>query len=734
MNMDSHTHKKERILIVDDTPANIDVLGAILSDEYDISVAVDGVMALDIAISNTPPDLILLDIMMPKMDGYEVAKRLKAIDATRDIPIIFVTAKIEDSDEAFGFEIGAVDYIRKPVNPTVTLARIKSQLELKQYRDRLTQVVEQKTDDVHATLKLLDQHRNRLTLVKEDLIDQKALAQKNQIYFRELFMNSPYGIILVGKDHRIIRTNSSFSKLMGYPISELLNKKYSAFSVDDDSKKIHSELIENAMQGQTLSMEIRCRHKNGYQIPISALAYPVKVNNIVQGVFVFYENISQRKIFEEKLKHQAYHDILTGVPNRLLFSERLDFAIEKQRQSSSYRFSVLLIDLDRFKSVNDSLGHQVGDELLKAVCQRISNCLRSNDTLARLGGDEFAILVPEISDANKISQIAARIKKATETSFTIQDHEVYISASMGIVMDTRSYETANHLLRDADLAMYHAKDAGKAQFKYFTPKLRENLLSMVEMEKDLRQAVDGYQLMLFFQPIVRISDLRTIGFEALVRWNHPEKGIVPPNHFIPIAEETGLILPIGDWIIDTACQYLSKWKTAYTDELSVNINISIKQFLQKQFKKNLIDSIDRHRLSANDIKLEFTESLLMEQTSSAVNKLQRLKDEGLTLSIDDFGTGYSSLSYLQQFPIDQIKIDRSFINSMGRREDSSEIVKSILLLSQSLKLSTVAEGVETEEQFETLKTLCCDYAQGYYFAKPMAPDRVLDFLYEKNAG
>ena len=721
---------KERILIVDDTPANIDVLGAILTDEYDISVAVDGPMALDIAQSATPPDLILLDIMMPEMDGYEVAQQLKSNETTQQIPIIFVTAKIEDSDEAFGFEIGAVDYIRKPVNPSVTLARIKSQLELKKYRDRLTRLVEEKTSDVATTQQQLQDQLNRLSIVKEDLNDKKAVAHKNQVYFRELFMNSPYGIILVGKDNRIIRSNSSFSNLMGYSISDILNKKFPGFSVGENAENAHLKLIEQAMKGDTVSIETKCRHKKGYDIPISALTYPVKLSGNIQGVFVFYENISQRKIFEEKLKHQAYHDILTGIPNRLLFSERLDFAIDRQRTSVDFRFSVLLIDLDRFKSVNDSLGHQAGDELLKAVSKRISHCLRTKDTLARLGGDEFAILLPDIHEKNKLSLIASRIRRAVESSFAIQGQEVHISASIGIVMDTRSYKDANHLLRDADLAMYDAKDSGKAQFKFFTPQMHENLMASVTMEKDLRQALETAQLMLFYQPIVRVRDTQPVGFEALVRWHHPEKGIIPPDQFVPIAEETGLILPMGEWIIETACQQLARWKKAYKTTLSVNINISIKQFLQNRFKKHLMATIRHYSLSTEDIKLEFTESLLMEHTRSAVNKLKDLKQAGFTLAIDDFGTGYSSLSYLQQFPIDQIKIDRSFINSMDRREDSFEIVKSVLSLSKSLGLSTVAEGVETQAQLATLARLSCEYAQGYFFAKPQPAADIENYLHK----
>ncbi|MCK5164857.1 MAG: EAL domain-containing protein, partial [Desulfobacula sp.] len=652
--METLQQEKKRILIVDDTPANIDVMGAILMSDYDISVALNGAMALDIVESGTPPDLILLDIMMPEMDGYEVTRRLKANEKTRQIPVIFVTAKIEEEDEAFGFQIGAVDYIRKPVNPCVTLARIKCQIELKRYKDQLAVLVEKKTTQVETSLKQLEDKRHKLSKAAEDLKDFEASAHKNHIYFRELFMNSPHGIILVGPDNKIISTNKSFSKLVGYDIEEIVNKKISGFSVAGDCKDEHSSLVQEALKGKTVSVETRCFHKKGFKIHVSALAYPVKINNSIQGVFVFYENISQRKLFEGKLKHQAYHDVLTGIPNRLLFSERLDFAIEKQKSSSIYRFAVLLIDLDRFKSINDSLGHQAGDELLKAVSAKVQGCLRADDTLARLGGDEFAILLSDIKGQAEVNAIASRICQAAESTFIIDKQEVHISASIGVVIDTKSYGNANLLLRDADLAMYNAKDAGKAQFKIFSRKMHEELMASITIEKELRKAIEQDRLVLYFQPIVQVPTGRLEGFEALIRWNHPEQGIVSPDNFIPIAEETGLMVPMGEWIIQTACQQLASWQQTFSKNLTVSINISIKQFSQNNFVEHLYETTKKHRLSPSDIKLEFTESLLMEHTCSAVQKLDKLRDLGFFLVIDDFGTGYSSLSYLQQFPINQI--------------------------------------------------------------------------------
>lgn len=586
---DSTNCIKEKILIVDDTPANIDVLGGILVRDYDISVAISGHMALDIVHSGETPDLILLDIMMPEMDGYEVARRLKADQATSHIPIIFVTAKIDDADEAVGFEVGAVDYIRKPVNAPITLARIKSQLELKQYRDQLARMVEKKTDQVKHS--------------------QKALVEEKQ-----------------------------------------------------------------------------------------------------------------------KLHHQAFHDALTGIANRRYFTEQLNTLLEMQKKKPGFRCAVLLIDLDRFKNVNDSLGHQAGDQLLKMVAEKIKQCLRNNDLLARLGGDEFAILLSDVDSDELISAIAERITQAAASPFMVSGQEIRISASIGVVTHTQRYDTANSLIRDADLAMYHAKDSGKAQFQFFSNRMRESALTCLTIETELRKALERRELVLYFQPIIDIASDTLEGFEALIRWHHPSRGLVPPDQFIPIAEETGLILPIGDWVIGEGCRKLVQIKEKTGQLLTMNLNVSIKQFLQNDFVDKLECEIAKAGLTPQNIKLEFTESLLMKHTQQAVKKLYALRDLGVKLAIDDFGTGYSSLSYLQQFPIDQIKIDRSFIKAMDNKEESRKIVKSILALAKSLNISAVAEGVETRSQLDQLSHLSCGSGQGYFIAKPMPWEDLYDFI------
>ena len=516
--------------------------------------------------------------------------------------------------------------------------------------------------------------------------------------------------------------------LFGYDYSDLSDDQFPDTMPDSRSQGKIRNLVQQALQGETGKVEAGCRHKNGFDIKVSALAYPIKIDDVVQAVFVFYEDITQRKLFEQKLYHQAFHDVLTGIANRRYFTEQLDALLEMQRKEHRFRFAVLLIDLDRFKNVNDSLGHQAGDRLLKMVAEKIKLCLRNNDLLARLGGDEFAILLSDVDSDDQISAIAERITNAAASPFMISGQEVRISASIGVVSHTQAYDDADSLIRDADLAMYHAKDSGKAQFQFFSSGMYESALTCLTIENELRKAVERRELVLYFQPIINIATDTLEGFEALIRWDHPSRGVVPPDQFIPIAEETGLILPMGDWIIQEGCKKLALLKEKIDQPLTMNLNVSIKQFLQDDFVDKLTAQVSKAGLFPQDIKLEFTESLLMKHTQQAVEKLYALRDLGVKLSIDDFGTGYSSLSYLQQFPIDQIKIDRSFVNAMDQKEESMEIVKSILSLASSLELSTVAEGVETQSQLDRLSHFSCDSGQGYFIAKPMPWKDVYDFI------
>lgn len=445
-------------------------------------------------------------------------------------------------------------------------------------------------------------------------------------------------------------------------------------------------------------------------------------------------DITDRRRAEAQLVHRAFYDALTDLPNRTLFMERLTGTVERARRRKTYRFAVLFIDVDRFKVINDSLGHLPGDKLLIAIGKRLLRCLSPDDMLARLGGDEFAVLLDLIEDVNDARRVAERIGAALAEPFSIDGHEVFITVSIGIALSEHHHARADELLREADVAMYRAKVAGKARYVIYDAKLHDYVMRMLRLETDLRRAVDRREFVVHYQPIVAIATRRVVGFEALIRWRHPSQGVVRPDDFIPMAEETNLILPIDRWVLSEACRQLRAWQTRFPSDppLEVSVNFSSRQFSQTDVVEQILATLQETGLSPSSLKLEITENALMENTETATRVLGQLKDHGVRLLIDDFGTGYSSLSYLHHFPIDTIKIDRSFVSQMDAGgEKNIEIVRAVLALAQGVGLDVVAEGVETEAQVKQLEDLHCSYAQGFYFSKPVAADAAEQLLVRK---
>jgi len=430
--------------------------------------------------------------------------------------------------------------------------------------------------------------------------------------------------------------------------------------------------------------------------------------------------ITERTLAEEKLLYEAFHDSLTGLPNRALFMQRLGHALVRTKRRHSYLFAVLFLDLDRFKLVNDSLGHLVGDQLLIAFVRRLEVCLRSTDTVARLGGDEFVILLDDIKDVKDATLIAERIQKELTSPFNLNGYEVFITTSIGIALSTTEYNQPEDILRDADTVMYRAKSLGKARHAVFDKEMHTRAVSLLQLENDLRRAVERQELQIYYQPIVSLRSNQITGFEALLRWNHPVHGIVSPLEFIPVAEETGLIIPIGYWVLHEACHQTHIWQEQFTaSPLSININFSGKQFAQPDLIKQIDRILQETSLPGQSLKIEITESVLIENADLAANMLAQLKKLGIQVYIDDFGTGYSSLSYLHSFPIDALKIDRSFVKRMGRDNENPELVKTITRMAHNLNMNVVAEGIETSEQLTQIQDLECEYGQGYFFSQPL---------------
>lgn len=434
-------------------------------------------------------------------------------------------------------------------------------------------------------------------------------------------------------------------------------------------------------------------------------------------------DITERKLAEQRLWHNAFHDSLTGLVNRARFINRLEHVIARAQRSASPLYAVLLLDLDRFKLINDSLGPLIGDRLLIAIARRLEQCLRPGDTLARLGGDEFAVLLEDLSEPHAAVKVAERILQLFEQPFHLNGHEVFSSASIGIALsDATRYHSPSDVLRDADTAMYHAKMEGRARYAVFHPIMHDRARLRLQIETDLRRGIKRNEFFVVYQPIVELSTQRTVGFEALLRWRHPQRGIVTPAEFIAVAEETGLIVTIGQMVLHEACRQLSEWKQRHPERpLAMNINLSPRQIADPDLVHRTAALIEEYRLDADALRLEITETAIIEHGDAAGRMLQQLRTLGVQICIDDFGTGYSSLSYLHRFPIATIKIDRSFVSQIHRSHENTEIVRSIISLARSLGMAVIAEGTETEEQLIRLRSMSCAYGQGWLFARALEP-------------
>jgi diguanylate cyclase (GGDEF)-like protein len=456
----------------------------------------------------------------------------------------------------------------------------------------------------------------------------------------------------------------------------------------------------------------------------------INAESEITGSMGVFTDITERKRAEEQLVHDAFHDGLTGLANRTLFTNHLQMTIERGKRSEQALYAVLFLDFDRFKVINDSLGHAEGDNLLKQIARRLELSLRTGDLLARLGGDEFTILLNELEDTEDAVQVAERIKNDLNIPFMLGEQEVFMSASIGIAVSCGGHNRAEDMLRDADIAMYRAKSKGKAQHQVFDQTMHKYAINKLQLETEMHHALQRGEFCLYYQPIINLEMSNLKGFEALIRWNHPERGVIPPNEFILAAEENGLIIPLGRWILYESCRKLREWQinNPWASSLSVSVNLSTKQFMQSDLYEQVAAALISTQLDPRCLKLEITESQVMENSDKAVSMMNRLREMGVELSLDDFGTGYSSLSYLHRLPIDYIKIDRSFVNRMVESKENGEIVYTIIKLAQNLKMKVIAEGIETPDQLAQLHLLNCEYGQGYFFSRPLEARKTGTFI------
>ncbi|MBD2345851.1 putative bifunctional diguanylate cyclase/phosphodiesterase [Anabaena subtropica] len=570
-----------------------------------------------------------------------------------------------------------------------------------------------------------------MTSISENITESnkaEAALHESEAKFRSLIQNSSDIIGIFEPDGTIRYESPSVERILGYKPEELIGKNAFDFIHPDDissNSDSFKYLVQNL--GATVLVESRFRCKDGSWCFLESTGSNLLDEPSVRGIVINSRDITDRKLAEEQLVHDALHDVLTGLPNRALFMDRLRRAVEYSKRHSDHLFAVLFLDLDRFKFINDSLGHTFGDQLLVIIAQRLIECLRPTDIAARFGGDEFIILLEGIQDISDTVRVVERIQEKLLLPVALSGQEIFTTVSIGISLSGTGYEQPEELLRNADIAMYRAKARGKACYEIFNTDMHVQIVERLQLENDLRRAIERQEFQVYYQPIVSLKTGSITGFEALVRWLHPEQGIVFPQEFMPIAQETGLIIPIDEWVLREACRQTKQWQEEFLPEstnldeqpLGISINLCSLRFSQQKLLEEINQVLQETGLDAKSLKLEITESVIMDNGENATTMLKQLRNLGIELAIDDFGTGYSSLGRLHHFPINGLKIDQSFVSGRGAEEGNLHIVETIVTLSRKLGVDVTAEGVETPEQLQILRDLKCEYGQGYFFSKPL---------------
>jgi diguanylate cyclase (GGDEF)-like protein/PAS domain S-box-containing protein len=555
--------------------------------------------------------------------------------------------------------------------------------------------------------------------------------RKSEETFGSVFENAPIGVALVGLDMRYLRVNRAMCEMLGYSEEEMLKKTTPELIHPEDreiSARCANQAIEKGLGNYTLERRyVRADGRVAWNLTSVSLIQDGQGN---PSRFVcLHQDITERKELEKRLEQQAFHDHLTGLANRALLMDRIEQAVARLGRRRG-PIAVLFMDLDNFKVINDSLGHEVGDRVLVEVSRRLKECVRPKDTVARFGGDEFVILLEGITDLSGALRVVERINEALSVPFRFEGYEVFVGTSIGIASATDAPGESEDLLRDADLALYAAKKKGKAQYRFFDESMGIEALKRLELEGGLRKALEREEFRVYYQPKISVSTGEIVSLEALIRWEHPERGLLEPDDFLPVAEESGLIVQIGEWVLDEVCRQGREWQVRFADHSPPRVctNVSARQFLQTDVVGRVTDALRKSGLRAQGLSLEVPEGVLMNDPESNVEKLTALKDLGIHIVIDDFGTAYSSLSYLKNFPLNFLKVDRSLVVELGEKSEDKAIVAAMIDLAHALGWAVTAQGVETHEQLAVLRELGCDIVQGYYFSRPVTSEEATELL------
>ncbi|MFH1813104.1 MAG: EAL domain-containing protein [Pseudomonadota bacterium] len=685
------------LLVDDDVMVRLMATEALISAGFEVMEAASGEQALEL-FDHHGFSLVLLDVNMSGMDGFEVCRRIRERAHGRRLPVIMLTGMDDTVSIDSAYSLGATDFVTKPLNWALLVYRVRYALraastvmELEVSERRLA--VAQRVARLGSWIWHIEEDRCERSAICLDLWgDTRAAAQQ-----------VPFGLL-----------------------SRVLSP---------DRQHLHASM-ESAREGVPYQMSFRVQRADGSLATLFEQALPVRdeFGRVVriEGVT---QDVTEREQAEQRIRFLAYHDSLTGLANRQMFREMLDHALARSRRLGK-RCALLYLDLDRLKRINDSFGHTLGDQILREVASRLLGSVRSADfvgreglqpdeVVARLGGDEFTVLLTDLAHTEDAARVTARICQELEQPIQIDHVELVVTASVGIALFPENGDDAETLLRHADMAMYAAKQRGRNTFEFFTEAMQKRAIERLSLEQDMAHALEGGQFSLHYQPQVDAVTGRIVSAEALLRWNHPRRGAVSPVEFIPVAEETGLIVPLGEWVVQEACRQIAQWRDQGRPVVPVAVNLSAINFRSDSLLPQIVEALESNRLSSHFLHVELTESAVMQEPQSALAKLAALKALGLTLSIDDFGTGYSSLSTLKQFPIDLLKIDRSFVRDLPDDESDASIVDAILAMAHALGLRVVAEGVETEAQRQFLVQRKCGLMQGYLFSRPLPAE---DFM------